>query len=298
MKPLTKSAMKQVIDHEVLLKRRIRAEKAGKKGADFLLKYVNQELDERLSVIERKFSSAIQLHGYSDDLAKRIQKRGQADNFQFIDWHKQDPDGATIVASLERLPKLPSKADLIVSPLSLHLTNDTPGMFMQINNALSPDGLFSGAVLGTGTLQELRESLLVAEAEIYGGASARVSPFADIRDFGGLLQRAGFTLPVIDSENLTVRYDDLFALMKDLRAMGMTNSLIERSTKPVSKTFFERANEVYQERFSDYDGRVRASFNIIYLNGWKAHDSQQKPLKPGSAKQRLADALNVNEIKI
>lgn len=293
-----KSAIKQVIDHEVLLKRRIRAEKAGVKGVDFLLKYVNQELDERLSVIERKFTSAIQLHGYSGDLANRIQKRDQADSFQFIDWYKQDLDDATIITSLEQLPDLPSKADLIVSPLVLHLTNDTPGIFMQINKALSPDGLFSGAVLGAGTLQELRESLLVAEAELYGGASARVLPFADIRDFGGLLQRAGFTLPVIDSENLTVRYDDLFALMRDLRAMGMTNSLTDRSMKPVSKSFFKRANEVYQERFSDHDGRVRASFNIIYLNGWKAHESQQKPLKPGSAKQRLADALNVDEIKI
>lgn len=290
--------MKQVIDHEVLLKRRIRAEKSAVKGADFLLKYVNQELDERLSVIDRKFTAAIQLHGFSHDLANRIQKREQADNFQHIDWYKQNNDETTLITSLEQLPELSPKADLIVSPLALHLTNDTPGIFMQINKALAPDGLFSGAVLGSGTLQELRECLLVAETEIYGGASARVLPFADIRDFGGLLQRAGFTLPVIDSEIITVRYDDLFALMKDLRAMGMTNPLTERSMKPVSKAFFNRANEIYQERFSDHDGRVRASFNIIYLNGWKAHDSQQKPLKPGSAKQRLADALNVDEIKI
>lgn len=290
--------MKQVIDHEILLQRRNRAAKANVRGADFLLKHVNQELDERLSVIEKKFTAAVQLHGYTRDLAKRIQKRGQADNFRFIDWHKQDDDEATIITNIEALPNLSSNADLIVSPLALHLTNDTPGLFMQINKALSPDGLFSAAVLGAGTLQELRECLLVAETELYGGVSARVLPFADIRDFGGLLQRAGFTLPVIDSENLTVRYDDIFTLMKDLRAMGMTNSLTERSLKPVSKTYFKRANEIYQERFSDHDGRLRASFNIIYLNGWKAHESQQKPLKPGSAKQRLADALNVSEIKI
>ncbi|WP_162654791.1 class I SAM-dependent methyltransferase [Lentilitoribacter sp. Alg239-R112] len=290
--------MKLIIDHETLLKRRIRAEKASVKGADFLLKYVNQELDERLSVIERKFKTAIQLHGYTGDLADRIRQRGQADHFQLIDWFQQNHDDATLVTSLEKFPDLSSKADLIVSPLSLHLTNDTPGMFMQINKALSPDGLFSGAVLGAGTLQELRECLLVAETELFGGASARVLPFADIRDFGGLLQRAGFTLPVIDSEGLTVRYDSLFALMKDLRAMGMTNSLTDRSKKPTSRTLFKRANEIYLERFSDHDGRIRASFNIIYLNGWKAHDSQQKPLKPGSAKQRLADALNVDEIKV
>ncbi|MEW7009229.1 SAM-dependent methyltransferase [Lentilitoribacter sp. EG35] len=290
--------MKLIIDHETLLKRRIRAEKASVKGADFLLKYVNQELDERLSVIERKFKTAIQLHGYTGDLADRIRQRGQADHFQLIDWYQQNHDDATLVTSLEKFPDLSSKADLIVSPLSLHLTNDTPGMFMQINKALSPDGLFSGAVLGAGTLQELRECLLVAETELFGGASARVLPFANIRDFGGLLQRAGFTLPVIDSEGLTVRYDSLFALMKDLRAMGMTNSLTDRSKKTTSRTLFKRANEIYLERFSDHDGRIRASFNIIYLNGWKAHDSQQKPLKPGSAKQRLADALNVDEIKV
>lgn len=290
--------MKHVIDHDILLKRRRRAEKSDGKTADFLLKYVNQEMDERLSVIERKFTTAIQLHGFTNDLAQRIQRRDQADEFQIIDWHKQNTDKTTLLSSLEQLPDISPKADLIVSPLALHLTNDTPGVFIQINKALAPDGLFSGAVLGAGTLRELRESLLVAETELYGGVSARVMPFADIRDFGGLLQRAGFTLPVIDSENLTVRYEDLFALMKDLRAMGMTNPLTERSLNPVSRAFFTRANEIYHERFSDPDGRIRASFNIIYLNGWKAHDSQQKPLKPGSAKQRLADALNVDEIKI
>ena len=172
------------------------------------------------------------------------------------------------------------------------------GRAVQIRRALRPDGLFLAAIPGSGTLQELRDVLLATEIEMTGGASPRVIPFADVRDVGGLLQRAGFSLPVVDAETYTVRYDSIFPLMRDLRAMGMGNPLVDRSRRPLSRAFFLRAAELYAERYSDPDGRVRATFSIIYVSGWAPHESQQKPLKPGSAKARLADALKVDEIKL
>jgi len=190
------------------------------------------------------------------------------------------------------VPLAPQSVNLVLSPLALHLTNDTPGVLVQIRRALKPDGLFLAAIPGAGTLGELRDVLLTTEVELHGGASPRVIPFPDIRDVGSLMQRAGFTLPVIDEESFTVRYDNLFALMRDLKAMGMANPLIGRSRKPVGRAFFLRAAERYAERYSDPDGRIRATFSIIFVSGWAPHESQQKPLKPGSAKMRLADALD------
>ena len=170
--------------------------------------------------------------------------------------------------------------------------NDIPGMLIQTRRALRPDGLFLGAMAGQGTLAELKESLLAAETELSGGASPRVIPFADVREAGALLQRAGFALPVADVDQLTVRYDSMFDLMRDLRGVGATNALVARSRKPATRAFFGRAAEIYAERFSDPDGRVRATFSIIWMSGWAPHASQQKPLKPGSAKTSLASALN------
>ncbi len=189
------------------------------------------------------------------------------------------------------LPLADESVDLVISALSLHLTNDTPGAFVQVRRALKPDGLFLAALLGGDTLNELRASLLAAEAELSGGASPRVAPFADMRDIGSLLQRTGFALPVIDLDRLTVRYDTIFHLMRDLRAMGMTNMLDARSRRPATRRLFLRAGEIYAERFADPDGRLRATFDIVYVSGWRPHDSQQKPLKPGSAKMSLAEAL-------
>lgn len=287
-------SVKPIIDLELFELRQNRARSAAVNGADFLLKYIADEMDERLSLIERTFENPVQLYGYNNFLSSQITKREQSKEFTFITQQDQSAD----TRKTESLGLTPTSCDLVLSPASLHLTNDTPGIFKQVFNALKEDGLFMASVLGAGTLQELRESLLTAESDLYGGASARVIPFADIRDYGGLLQRAGFALPVIDSDTLTVRYDNASALMKDLRAMGMTNPLTDRSRTPLSKTFFKRVNEVYADRFSDPDGRIRASFTIIYLAGWKPHQSQQKPLKPGSAKTRLSDALNVDEIKL
>ncbi len=175
--------------------------------------------------------------------------------------------------------------------LTLQETNDVPGALIQMRRALRPDGLLLAVMLGGETLKELRFALTQAESEIYGGASPRVLPFADVRAAGALLQRTGFALPVTDNETLTVRYDHLGALMHDLRAMGTQNALTARSRNPVSRRFFQRAAEIYAQEFSDGDGRVRATFSFVSLSGWTPHESQQKPLKPGSAKFSLAAAL-------
>jgi SAM-dependent methyltransferase len=196
-----------------------------------------------------------------------------------------------MVGSFGHIPLEPESIDLAVSLLSLHEANDLPGALIQIRRALRPDGLFLGAIAGGGTLAELREALLAAETEIYGGASPRVAPFTDVRDAGALLQRAGFALPVADVEPLTVRYDSIFALMRDLRAMGAANALIARSRRPGSRRLFARAAEIYKERFSDPDGRVRATFSIVWMSGWAPHASQQKPLKRGSAEVSLTKVL-------
>jgi SAM-dependent methyltransferase len=201
-----------------------------------------------------------------------------------------------IAGDEENLPLAPESFDLAVSALSLQCLNDLPGALVQIRRALKPDGLFTGCLLGGQSLHELRSALAAAETQIYGGVSPRVAPFADVRDMGGLLQRAGFALPVADSEPLTVRYANMFALMADLRAMGLANALTARLRKPVAKTFFLRAAEHYAERFADSDGRVRATFEMIFLSGWAPHESQQKPLAPGAAGMRLADALKAKMV--
>jgi SAM-dependent methyltransferase len=194
------------------------------------------------------------------------------------------------------LPFADGALDLVVSALALQFVNDLPGTLMQIRRTLKPDGLFLGALLGGETLTELRQSFAAAESEVEGGASPRVAPFADLRDAGALLQRAEFTLPVADVERLTVRYGSAFDLMRDLRRMGATNALYARRRAPLRRATLLRMAEIYAERFADPDGRVRASFEIIWLSGWAPHPGQQQPLKPGAATARLADALGTREI--
>jgi len=289
-----------VFDQSLVEARRKRALRNADPKALFLLEIAAQDLAERLSVVERHFERAVELHGYTGLAADYLARTGKVDRIERVEIDKAFGDGRTdlSVSPLETVPLAPESANLIVSPLSLHLTNDTPGVFIQVRRALKPDGLFLAAIPGNGTLKELRDVLLAAESELVGGASPRVIPFADVRDVGALLQRAGFALPVADSETYTVRYASLFDLLKDLRAMGMTNPLAARSRRPLTRRFFVRAAEIYAERFSDPDGRIRATFSIIYLSGWAPHESQQKPLAPGSAKRRLSDALGVPERKL
>lgn len=286
--------MNAIFDEALIARNRENAMKRFSPGSDFLLSITAEEFGDRLSLTERRFEKAVELFGANGLAAKAALATGKVDHMRRIE---TDPafaaDTDTVeLAAFESVPLAPESTNLILAPLSLHLTNDTPGMLIQMRRALKPDGLLLAAIPGSGTLSELREVLLAAETELYGGASPRVIPFADIRDVGGLLQRAGFALPVIDEESYTVRYDHIFALMRDLKAMGMANPLLGRSRRPVSRRFFLRAAEIYAERFADADGRIRASFSVIYLSGWAPHESQQKPLKPGSAKMRLVDALD------
>jgi SAM-dependent methyltransferase len=201
-----------------------------------------------------------------------------------------------VAADEELLPFGDGSLDLVVSALALQFVNDLPGTLVQIRRALKPDGLLLAALIGGDSLNELRESFAQAESEIEGGVSPRVAPFADVRELGALLQRAGFALPVVDSDRLTVRYKTVLDLMRDLRRMGATNVLTERRRAPLKRKTLSRLAEVYAERFSDADGRLRATFEIAWLSGWSPHEKQQKPLKPGSASKRLADALGTREI--
>lgn len=194
------------------------------------------------------------------------------------------------------LPVPPESQDLVVSLFSLHWANDLPGALAHIRRALRPDGLFLGALFGAGTLKELRGVLTEAELEERGGAQARISPFADGYDGAGLLQRAGFALPVSDVDRVTVLYPDLLALIRDLRAMGETSALAGTG-RPLTRTIVARAARLYAERHGQADGRIPATFEIIRLAGWAPHESQPKPARRGSAKVRLADALGVREIK-
>jgi SAM-dependent methyltransferase len=207
-----------------------------------------------------------------------------------------DDDGLRVTSDEEALPFAAGSLDLVVSALALQFVNDLPGALIQIRRALKPDGLLLAALIGGDSLTELRSAFAAAEVEVEGGISPRVAPFADIRELGGLLQRAGFALPVVDSERVAVRYDSALALMRDLRRMGATNILVERQRRPLKRTTLARMAEIYAERFSDPDGRIRSTFEIIWLSGWVPHESQQKPLKPGSAAQRLADALGTTEL--
>jgi SAM-dependent methyltransferase len=204
--------------------------------------------------------------------------------------------GLAVVADEEMLPLREASVDLVVSALSLQTVNDLPGAFVQIRRALKPDGLFLAALLGGETLTELRQSFVAAEVELEGGLSPRVAPFADIRELGALLQRAGFALPVTDVDRVTVRYASVFALMHDLRRMGGGNPLFERRRSPLRRATLMRMAQIYGERFADADGRIRATFEIVWLSGWAPHASQQQPLRPGSARARLADALGTIEI--
>ena len=288
----------QLFDRDLLRSRRLRARDSFA-GADFLLRRAASDIAERLTATLRDFPLALDLGARSSvmtDELRGLDRIGTvitaAPDIRLL---SEDITPA-IVCDEELVPFAPQSLDLVISALSLHWVNDLPGTLVQVRRALKPDGLFIAAIPGGNTLTELRQSLLAADSELTGGAPPRVSPFADIRDLGALLQRAGFALPVVDFETLTVRYDSMFALLRDLRAMGGTNALNGRDRKPMRRDILMRAAEIYAERFADSDGRIRATVEIIHLSGWAPHESQQKPLRPGSATARLADALGTTEI--
>lgn len=285
--------MEPIFDAPLLIERRRRAlAKAVPGGADFLLERAADDLADRLSAVQRSFATGAALFGVTSAPATALRASGKVGEVLRVEADASFLDGGEgMVAAPGHLPLPPESIDLAVSVLSLQEENDIPGLLVQIRRALKPDGLFLGVMAGAGTLAELRDSLLAAETELAGGASPRVAPFTDVRDAGALLQRAGFALPVADVEPVTARYDTMFHLMADLRAMGVSNALLARSRRPVGRAFFARAAQIYAERFADPDGRVRATFSLLWLSGWAPHASQQQPLKPGSATVSLKDAL-------
>ena len=235
---------------------------------------------ERVSAVLREFKAAADIGSPGDWFRGAL--AGRVDQFTHVDL--PDSESGPIPLQLESL-------DLAVSALAFQFINDLPGVLTQIRRALKPDGLLLAAMIGGDTLTELRQSFAAAEAECEGGVSPRVAPFADLRDVGALLQRAGFALPVTDVDRIVVRYDSAFALMQDLRRMGATNILVERRRTPTRRATLLRMAQIYAERFADPDGRIRATFDVIWLSGWAPHASQQQPLKPGSAKASLESAV-------
>jgi SAM-dependent methyltransferase len=279
-----------VFDRALLRQRKARARSLGPET--FLLDRVASDLADRLGAVLREFAVAVDL-GTPTDAVRAALAGVPSIGRLFRIGASPDTD---VIADEEGLPLRDAALDLVVSALALQFVNDLPGTLVQTCRALKPDGLLLAALLGGDTLIELRQAFAAAEAEMEGGVSPRVAPFADVRKMGALLQRAGFALPVTDVERLTVRYSSPFILMGELRRMGATNILIERRRTPLRRATLERMVEIYAERFSDADGRVRATFEVVWLSGWAPHESQQKPLRPGSAQARLADALGTCEI--
>jgi SAM-dependent methyltransferase len=286
----------QIFDRGLINRRlnRAWAHDRGRAQADFLLVRAAEDLCERLSLVKRRFALAADFGSPGPHGAAALTAGRQADCVIRV-----APTEASLgtggflraVGDLERIPVADGRLDLAVSLLALQTVNDLPGALVQMRRAVKDDGLLIVAMIGGETLTELRQSLTIAESEILGGVSPRVAPFVDVRALGGLAQRVGLALPVVDLERQVVRYPDIFALLADLRAMGAASALHARSRKPLRREVLLRAAAVYAERFADPDGRLRATFDFVWLSGWAPHESQPKPLEPGSATMRLADAL-------
>jgi SAM-dependent methyltransferase len=269
----------RLFDRDVILRHRARAAQIA--GDTFLQREAVEAVGERLSAVNRRFDRGVMIDsGWGVPAALS----SYAGNWTHVG-----------LGHDEALGLEPHSFDLAISILALHAVNDLPGVLAQIRRALKPDGLFMAALFGGATLFELRESLAAGELETTGGVSPRIYPFADVRDLGGLLQRAGFALPVADVERTTVRYREFSSLVHDLRALGETNALTERSLRPLSRETLAATLAHYAKHHAEPDGRLRATFEIVYLTGWAPHESQQQPLRPGSAKARLADALGTTE---
>jgi SAM-dependent methyltransferase len=262
-----------LFDRALLARRLVRAQKLG--PATFLLDRISEDMAERLAAVNREFAEGADIWTPGAGLSLP----------------RPDVRHVDIGSGDETLPLPPASLDLAVSALAFQFVNDLPGVLAQIRRALKPDGLLLAALIGGDTLTELRQSFAAAETEIEGGVSPRVAPFADLRDIGGLLQRAGLALPVTDVDRVVVRYDNAFALMADLRRMGATNILLERRHALTRRATMMQMAEIYAGRFADPDGRIRATFDIVWLSAWAPHESQQRPLRPGSATASLEEAV-------
>ena len=288
-----------VFDRATLRRRRERAARRWDDHA-FLKREIATRLVERLDDVRRDFGLALDLGCHGDEIATALGERvDRAEPGARRSRAGLRPKGDTArpwSPTRRRCPSRRGSFDLVLSAMDLHWVNDLPGTLIQIARILKPDGLFLGAMLGGSTLWQLRQALTAAESEVEGGLSPRVSPFADLRDAAGLLQRAGFAMPVADSETIDVEYESALALMRDLGAMGESNLVAERRRGFSRRATLLRAAEIYGERFALPSGRVAATFEVLFLHGWAPHESQPKPLKPGSAARRLADALGTTEL--
>jgi SAM-dependent methyltransferase len=273
---MTEKAAPILFDRALLRARQRRASRLGRET--FLLDRVADEMAERLHAVLREFAVGADIATPAPQLRDALS--GRVGVLSAVELRDD-----------EHLALAPQSLDLAVSALALQFVNDLPGVLAQIRRALKPDGLLLAVMTGGDTLVELRQAFAAAEAEIDGGLSPRVAPAADLRDLGALLQRAGFALPVTDVDRVVVRYDHAFALMQDLRRMGATNILVERSRKPLRRATLTKMAQIYAERFADPDGRIRATFELVWLSGWAPHDSQQQPLRPGSAQASFEQAV-------
>jgi SAM-dependent methyltransferase len=291
----------RVFDRRIVRLHRDRATRRWREH-DFLFREAASRLSERLDEIRRVFPRALDLGGHGGVLAPLVADRGGIDTLVETDLSpamlgrvraQRSAAGRplAVVADEECLPFAQGAFDLVLSCLSLHWVNDLPGALLQVRQALKPDGLFLASLLGGETLKELRQALTEAELAESGGVSPRISPFVDVRDAGALLQRAGFALPVVDSDTWTVTYASALDLMRDLRGMGESNAVAERVHRFTRRSTLLRATAIYESMFADAKRRVPATFQVITLTAWAPHASQQKPLKPGSAAHRLAAAL-------
>lgn len=287
----------EIFDRRLVRQRRDQRA-AGFGGFEFLKTEVADRIADRLLDISRRFPVVLDLGCHTGALGRLLAARADVEMLVSADLSPRmaaRAAGLRIAADEELLPFAGESFNLAVSALSLHWVNDLPGALIQLNRALKPDGLFLAAMLGGDTLTELRQAMMQAELAVEPGVAPRVSPFADIRDAGGLLQRAGFALPVADVERITVDYADAFSLMRDLQGMGEANAVIERHKAPLKRRTLVAAMEAYHDLYTRRDGRIPATFDIVFLTGWAPHESQQKPLAPGSATMRLAQVLGTQE---
>lgn len=269
-------------------------------ATDFLFEEAAKRLVERLEDVRRTFPTVLELGARHGALAKHLPAERHGELFLATELSptlasRLAAPYQVVAADEEQLPLAPSSVDLVLANLSLHHVNDLPGTLWQITQTLKPDGFFQGVMLGGNTLQELRASLTAAESEITGGVHPRLSPMADLRQMAGLLQRAGFALPVADHERITVRYAEPLTLLAELRAMGEANIRTDRARSPLRRDVLFRALELYRRHYGGDDGRVPVSFDLIFMAGWRPDASQPQPLRPGSATTRLATALGVTE---
>ena len=285
----------QVFDRRLLRRRRERAA-AGLAGVDFLIREVAGRLAERVADVRRRFPLALELGCHTGQLAAALGTQGAIDTLVQTDLAPamvRRARGPRVAADEELLPFAAGRFDLVLSCFSLHWVNDLPGTLLQIGRVLRPDGLLLAALPGGTTLIELREALLRAELELAGGAGLRVAPAVDVRDAGGLLQRAGLEMPIVDLETIRVTYDHPLRLIQELRAMGEAGALDARHRRPLRRAVLMRACEIYQSLFADGAGRVPATFQILMLSGWKPGPDQPQPLRRGSGQLDLARALGV-----